>query len=386
MSVATHTDTRTLLEHLLTERILVLDGAMGTMVHALKFSEQDYRGRRFANHPKDLKNFIDILAITQPEAIEGIHRQYLEAGADIIETNTFGATSVAMADFELESQVRELNLAAARLARRAADDFTQRNPNKPRFVAGSIGPTNRQLSIAGNVNDPGYRAVTFYQMVETYYDQVDALVEGGVDLLLPETAFDTLVLKACLFAIEKYFDDHHLRLPVMASFTIFQGGRTLSAQTIEACWTSISHADLLSVGINCALGPQHMRPYVEELSQISPVYVSCYPNAGLPNAFGGFDETPEMMAATLGEFVEQGWLNIVGGCCGSTPKHIRAIAEAVDGTAPRLRARPEPFTRLSGLETLTIRPESNFIMIGERTNVTGSKKFAKLILNEQFEE
>jgi 5-methyltetrahydrofolate--homocysteine methyltransferase len=386
MSIVQQNQVREVLENLLAERVLVLDGAMGTMVHTLKFTEQDFRGSQFASHGKDLKNFIDILSITQPEAIENIHRQYLEAGADIIETNTFGATSVAMSDFELQGQVRELNLASVALARRAADEFSARTPEKPRFVAGSIGPTNRQLSIAGNVNDPGYRAVTFDEMVATYYEQVDALVEGGVDLLLPETAFDTLVLKACLFAIEKYFDDHHIRLPVMASFTIFQGGRTLSAQTIEACWTSISHADLLSVGINCALGPEHMRPYVEELSRIAPVYVSCYPNAGLPNAFGGFDETPEMMAATLGEFVEQGWLNLVGGCCGTTPRHIRAIAEAVEGKTPRVRPKPEPLTRLSGLELLTIRPESNFIMIGERTNVTGSKKFAKLVLNGQFEE
>ncbi|HUY88099.1 MAG TPA: methionine synthase [Pirellulales bacterium] len=386
MSIANLKQTRELLETLLAERILILDGAMGTMVHALKFSEQDFRGTQFAGHSKDLKNFIDILSITQPEAIEGIHRQYLEAGADIIETNTFGATSVAMADFELESHVRELNLAAARLARRAADDFTQRTPEKPRFVAGSIGPTNRQLSIAGNVNDPGYRAVTFDQMVETYYEQVDALIEGGVDLLLPETAFDTLVLKACLFAIDKYFEDHGVRVPVMASFTIFQGGRTLSAQTIEACWNSISHADLLSVGMNCALGPEHMRPYVEELSQIAPIYVSCYPNAGLPNAFGGFDETPEMMGKTLAEFAENGWLNIVGGCCGTTPHHIRAIAKAMAGRPPRVRPKVEPLSRYSGLELLTLRPESNFTMIGERTNITGSKKFARLILAGNYEE
>ncbi|HEV3340791.1 MAG TPA: homocysteine S-methyltransferase family protein, partial [Pirellulales bacterium] len=292
MSVIQQNQVREVLENILAERVLLLDGAMGTMVHALKFTEQDFRGSQFAHHGKDLKNFIDILSITQPEAIENIHRQYLAAGADIIETNTFGATSVAMSDFELQGHVRELNLASVAVARRAADEFSARTPEKPRFVAGSIGPTNRQLSIAGNVNDPGYRAVTFDEMVVTYYEQVDALIEGGVDLLLPETAFDTLVLKACLFAIEKYFDDHHIRLPVMASFTIFQGGRTLSAQTIEACWTSISHADLLSVGINCALGPEHMRPYVEELSRIAPIYVSCYPNAGLPNAFGGFDETP----------------------------------------------------------------------------------------------
>jgi 5-methyltetrahydrofolate--homocysteine methyltransferase len=386
MAIANQRETREVLEGLLIEKILVLDGAMGTMVHALKFDERDFRGDEFAGHSKDLKNLIDILAVTQPEAIERIHRQYLEAGADIIETNTFGATAVALSDFALEDRVREINLAAVRLARRAADDFSQRTPDKPRFVAGSIGPTNRQLSIAGNVNDAAYRAVTFDEMVDTYYEQIDALVEGGVDLVLPETAFDTLVLKACLFAIEKYFDERGVRLPVMASFTIFQGGRTLSAQTIEACWTSISHADLLSVGMNCALGPEHMRPYLEELSRIAPVFMSCYPNAGLPNAFGGFDETPERMARVLGEYVENGWLNIVGGCCGTTPDHVRAIAEAVAGRPPRVRPRIEPLTRLSGLEPLTLRPDSNFMMIGERTNITGSKKFARLILNGQFEQ
>jgi 5-methyltetrahydrofolate--homocysteine methyltransferase len=399
----------------LAARILVLDGAMGTMVHALKFTEADFRGERFVKHPKDLKNLIDVLVLTQPEAIKKIHRQYLEAGADIIETNTFGATAIAMSDFGLEAHVRELNLAACRLARETVEEMNRRTPDRPRFVAGSIGPTNRQLSIAGNVNDPGYRAVTFDEMVETYYEQVAALVEGGVDILLVETAFDTLVLKACLFAIEKFFDDHllesrlqperdrlkagfrqaisnfrpptaSLRPPTMASFTVFEGGRTLSAQTVEACWNSIAHADLMSVGINCSLGPDMLRPYIEELSRIAPIYVSCYPNAGLPNAFGGFDETPEMMARTLGEFAERGWLNIVGGCCGTTPAHIRAIAAAVAGKPPRKPAQPEPLTRLSGLEPLMIRPESNFIMIGERTNVTGSKRFAKLVLAGKFEE
>ncbi len=386
MAVITQTDTQAVLEKLLSERILVLDGAMGTMVHALKLSEADFRGRQFAKHSHDLKNFIDVLVLTRPEAIEEIHRQYLEAGADIIETNTFGATSVAMADFGLQDHVRQLNLAAAALARRAVDEMNLRTPQRPRFVAGSIGPTNRQLSIAGNVNDPGHRSATFDQMVATYYEQVDALVEGGVDILLCETAFDTLVMKACLFAIDKYFEDHGVRMPLMASFTIFEGGRTLSAQTVEACWNSISHADLLSVGINCALGPGMLRPYVEELSRIAPVFVSCYPNAGLPNAFGGFDETPQMMADVLGQFADEGWLNIVGGCCGTTPSHIRAIAAAVAGKTPRRRPRIEPLTRLSGLEPLTLRPDSNFLMIGERTNVTGSKKFARLVLAGQFEE
>jgi len=378
--------TREDLEQLLAQRILVLDGAMGTMVHALKFSESDFRGARFANHPKDLRNLIDVLCLTQPDAIQKIHRDYLEAGADIVETNTFGATSVALADFALEDYVREINIAAVALARRAADQFTARNPEKPRFVAGSIGPTNKQLSIAGNVEDPGHRTATFDQMVETYYQQVDALVEGGVDILLAETAFDTLVLKACLFAIEKYFADHAVRVPVMASFTVFKDGRTLSAQTVEAVWNSLAHADLLSVGINCALGPEQLRPYIEELSSIAPVYISCHPNAGLPNALGGFDETPQSMARLLGEFARNGWVNIVGGCCGTTPAHIKAIAHAVNKLPPRHRPHVETLTRLSGLEPLTIRPDSNFTMIGERTNVTGSKKFARLVKDNKFEE
>ncbi len=267
MAIANSTETRELLDALLAERILLLDGAMGTMVHALQFDERQFRGAQFADHPRDLKNFIDILSITQPDAIENIHWQYLEAGADLIETNTFGATSVAMADFGLSHLVRELNLAGVAVARRAVDRMNERTPERPRFVAGSIGPTSKQLSIAANVSDAAHRDVTFDQMVATYYEQIDALVAGGVDVLLAETAFDTLVLKACLFAIEKYFDDHHLRLPVMASFTVFEGGRTLSAQTVEACWNSIAHANLFSVGINCALGPDKLRPYIEELSQ-----------------------------------------------------------------------------------------------------------------------
>jgi 5-methyltetrahydrofolate--homocysteine methyltransferase len=387
MSTAQPPTLHEVLEQLLAERILVLDGAMGTMVHALQLGEKDYRGSRFANHPKDLKNFIDILSITQPDAIEEIHRQYLQAGADIIETNTFNASAAELPEYGFDASfARELNLAACQLARRAADAFSSLTPDRPRFVAGSIGPTRKQLSIAGNVDDPGHRNATFDQMVDSYYEQVDALVDGGVDILLAETAFDTLVFKACLFAIDKYFADHAVRLPVMASFTVFNGGRTLSAQTIEACWNSISHFDLLSVGINCALGPEQVRPYLEELSNIAPVYVSCYPNAGLPDAFGNFPATPESMARLLGEFAENGWLNIVGGCCGSTPAHIRAIAAAVHGKSPRRRAHPEPFMRLSGAEALTLRPESNFLMIGERTNITGSKRFAKLILAGNYED
>ncbi len=375
------------LESLLEQRILVLDGAMGTLVQSLELDENTVRGRRFADHAKPLKNFIDLLCLTRPEIVTDIHRRYLDAGADIIETNTFGATRVAMGDFRLEHLVHELNAAAAACARQAADEYTARTPERPRFVAGSIGPTSKTASISPNVEDPGFRAVTFDQLVDSYYEQVAALVAGGVDILFPETAFDTLNLKACLSAIDKYFEEHQVRLPVMASVTIPDAsGRTLSGQTIAALWTSISHFPLLSVGINCALGPERMRPFVEELSEIAPVFISCHPNAGLPNEFGGYDQTPERMAAVLQEFVANGWLNVVGGCCGTTPEHIRAFAEMVRGRPPRRRPEVERLTRLSGQEPLTIRPDTNFIMIGERTNVTGSRKFARLIQEERYGE
>ena len=359
---------------------------MGTMVHALALDEQGFRGDLFRDHPKDLKNCIDVLVLTQGDAIRGIHTAYLEAGADIVETNTFGATSVALADFGLADRTRELNLVAARLAREAAAAVEARTPERPRFVAGSIGPTNKQLSIAGNVADPGHRDVTFDEMVACYREQVEALLEGGVDLLLAETAFDTLVLKSCLFAIEQVFLDTGMRVPVMASFTVFEGGRTLSAQTVEACWESLSHVDLLSVGINCALGPEKLRTHLADLSRIAPRLVSCYPNAGMPNALGGFDETPEMMASVLGEFAREGWLNIIGGCCGTTPAHIKAIAEAVAPYPPRQPATPPRRSRYSGLELLEIRPETSFTVVGERTNVTGSRAFARLIKEERYEE
>ncbi|MFM7075624.1 MAG: methionine synthase [Planctomycetaceae bacterium] len=371
---------------LLANRIAILDGAMGTMVHALSLDEAGFRGEPFRDHPRDLKNCIDVLVLSQGDAIRGIHTAYLDAGADIVETNTFGATALALADFGLEDRVRELNLVAARLAREAADAVTARTPDRPRFVAGSIGPTNKQLSIAGNVNDPGHRDVTYDQMVANYRAQVEALIEGDVDVILAETAFDTLVLKACLFAIEETFRSTGVRLPVMASFTVFEGGRTLSAQTVEACWTSLSHADLVSVGINCALGPDKLRTHLADLARVAPIPVSCYPNAGLPNALGGFDETPEMMAKVIGEFAREGWLNIVGGCCGTTPRHIRAIAEAVAPFPPRVPPAPATTSRYSGLEMLEIRPESSFTVVGERTNVTGSRAFMRLIKEERYEE
>src|SRR2546428_275300 len=374
------------LEQLLQTRIAILDGAMGTMIQAQRLDESGFRGRQFANHPSDLKGCNDLLCLTRPELVEAIHCQYLEAGADIIETNTFNSTSISMADYKLEHLVYDLNVAGARVARRAVEKVMAADPARPRFVAGAIGPTNRTASMSPNVNNPAFRAITFDQLVEAYTEQISGVMDGGVDVLLCETVFDTLNLKAALFAIDQYFDAKGRRAPVMVSVTITdRSGRTLSGQTVEAFWNSIAHIPLLSVGINCALGAKQMRPYIEELSQIAPVFISCYPNAGLPNAFGGFDETPEIMAADLGEFAASGWLNIVGGCCGTTPAHIKALAEAVRELTPHRRATPEPYTRFSGLEPLTIRPDTNFVNIGERTNVTGSPAFAKLVLSGDYE-
>ncbi|MBM4121671.1 MAG: methionine synthase [Nitrospira sp.] len=374
------------LANILSRRIVVIDGAMGTMIHREGLVEADYRGERFRDHPADLKNLTDLLCLTQPQVIEKIHRQYLEAGADIIETNSFGATRIALVDYKLEPYAYEINVAAARAARRAADAVMNGQPGRRCFVAGALGPTTRSASMSRDMNDPGARLVTFDELESAYYEQVRGLVDGGVDILLAETAFDTLNLKAALFAIERYFEEHSRRLPVMASGTIVDlSGRTMTGQTVEAFWTSISHANLLSVGLNCSLGAKEMRPYLEELSHLAPVYVSCYPNAGLPDGFGNFPETPDITSRLLQEFAEAGFLNIVGGCCGTTPAHIRAIAEAVRDLPPRTPSRPEPLTRLSGLEALTIRPDSNFVNIGERTNVTGSPAFAKLILNGNYE-
>src|SRR5216117_3878581 len=374
------------IERLLEDRILILDGAMGTMIQAFKLDESGYRGK-FKDHPAELKGNNDLLNITQPELIKNIHRQYLEAGADLIETNTFNSNPISMSDYKMESMVYELNLGGARLVRQVADAFTAADPSCPRFVAGSVGPTNRTASMSPDVNNPAFRAATFDALAAAYYEQARGLVDGGADLLLAETIFDTLNAKAALFAFEKCFSETGRRVPVMASVTITDNsGRTLSGQTIEAFWNSISHANLLSVGINCALGGKQMRPYVEELSEIAPVYFSCHPNAGLPNAFGGYDETAAETSEILGEFARNGWLNIVGGCCGTTPEHIRAIANAVRGLKPRAIPRPEPYLRLSGLEPLTFRPDLSFVNIGERTNVTGSPKFSKFILAGQYEE
>ncbi len=366
------------IRELLTRRILVLDGAMGTQIQTYGLDEAAFRGERFAHHPRDLKGASDVLAITNPAILDEVHRKYLQAGADIIETNTFNAQAISFADYDLQPFVYEINKACAEICRKAADDFS--TPDRPRFVAGSMGPTNRTASLSPDVNRPGFRGVSFDELVDAYYEQVRGLVDGGVDILLPETTFDTLNLKAALFAIEKYFADTGTTLPVIASITITDAsGRTLSGQTVEACWNSISHAPLLAVGINCALGAEEMRAHVEEISKLAPIFISCYPNAGLPNALGGYDETPDMMAEVLRDFAANGWLNIVGGCCGTGFDHIRLIAETVATLPPRVPPAIVPHLRLSGLEALTVTPDSNLIVVGERTNVTGSPKFAQLI-------
>ncbi len=378
-----------ILQRLLRERIVILDGAMGTMIQTYKLDEPGYRGQRFKDWPKDVKGNNDLLNLTQPNVIQAIHRQYLEAGADIIETNTFNSTTISMADYGMESLAYELNVAGAKNALAAADAVMAANPGRICFVAGAIGPTSKTASISGDVNNPAARGVTYDQLVEAYYEQGKALLEGGSDLILIETVFDSLNSKAALFAVAKLFEDLGRKVPVMLSFTITDlSGRTLSGQTVEAYWNSVSHFPLLSIGINCALGPKEMRPFIAELSKIAPVYVSAYPNAGLPNPMlpTGFPETPETLAPQLEEWAKEGWLNIVGGCCGTTPPHIKQIANAVKGLAPRTPSKPEPYLRLSGLEALTIRPDTNFVNVGERTNITGSPKFAKLILAGQFEE
>src|SRR4051812_29670900 len=377
-------DAQSLLDEILDERILVLDGAMGSMIYAHEPTEEDYRGSRFAHHPYKLKNCTEVLVLTQPRMIEEIHLAYLEAGADIVETDSFNSNALSLAEFGLEEHVDELNRQAAALARRAADEMTRRTPGKPRFVAGSIGPTKKQLSMGIHVDDPGRRDVTYGEMVANYTQQIRALVDGGVDLLLPETSFDTLVLKACLFAIDQFFEETGTRLPVMISGTIFESGRTLSAQSVEAFYYSISHFDAMSVGLNCALGVDQMRGPLESLAGLARTRVSCYPNAGMPDGFGGFQGDVNHTAATLGEFARNGWLNLVGGCCGTTPEWISAIAKAVEGVPPRKIPSGPRVTALSGWETLEIRPETNFVMVGERTNITGSKKFARLIRDGNF--
>ncbi|MGV6825766.1 MAG: methionine synthase [bacterium] len=373
------------LEALLQQRILLLDGAMGTMIQRHGLEEADYRGERFADWATDLKGNNDLLSLTQPDVIRDIHEAYLEAGADIIETNTFNGTQVSMADYQMESLVTELNIASARLAREAADRFS--TEDKPRFVAGVLGPTSRTLSISPDVNDPGYRNITFDTLRDQYAESTRALIEGGVDILLVETIFDTLNAKAALFAIDQVFDEDGVRLPVMISGTITDAsGRTLSGQTTEAFYNSLRHARPLSIGLNCALGPEELRQYVEEMARVSDTFVSAHPNAGLPNEFGGYDLTADDMAEHIREWAESGFLNIVGGCCGTTPDHIAAFAKAIEGIKPRQLADIPAECRLSGLEPLNIGADSLFVNVGERANVTGSAVFKRLILNEEYEQ
>jgi len=376
------------LKKILKERILILDGAMGTMIQRHNLTEKDFRGNKFQDHPHDLKGDNDILCLTQPEIIKNIHRAYLDAGSDLIETNTFNGTSISQSDYKLENIIYELNLEAAKLAREAADEFTKKDPNKPRFVAGALGPTNKTASLSPNVNDPGFRGVTFDRLVEAYTEQAGGLIDGGADVLLIETVFDTLNAKAALFAVMDYCEKKNIQIPIMISGTITDlSGRTLSGQTTEAFWISISHTkNLLSVGLNCALGAKQMRPFIEELSKIATCFTSLYPNAGLPNEMGEYDETAEYMTLILSEFAGNGFFNIVGGCCGTTPEHIKMISEISSKFKPREIPTVEPYLRLSGLEPLVIRPETNFVNIGERTNITGSKKFEKLILAGNYEE
>jgi 5-methyltetrahydrofolate--homocysteine methyltransferase len=370
------------------ERILVIDGAMGSLIQQYKLNEKDFRGDRFKDFHRDIQGNNDILSITRPDVIEAIHRAYLEAGADIIETNTFSGTTIAQADYELQEAVYDINFESAKVARKVADEFTAANPSKPRYVAGAIGPTNRTASMSPDVNNPGYRAVTFDELVAAYYEQTTALVDGGSDIILVETIFDTLNAKAAIYAIEKYFDEHPSvpRLPVMISGTITDAsGRTLSGQTSEAFYISIAHvSNLLTVGLNCALGADEMRPHVQSLSNIATCLVHAYPNAGLPNEFGEYDQSPEEMQKFIRDFAESGFVNIIGGCCGTTPDHIRLMAEAVAGLKPRKKAKSTGFSMYSGLEPLIVRPETNFLNIGERTNVTGSRAFARLIKQGDF--
>ncbi|KUG09978.1 methionine synthase [Solirubrum puertoriconensis] len=373
------------LAELLARRVIVLDGAMGTMLQRHQLTEDDFRGERFRDHPKPLRGNNDLLCLTRPDVVRGVHAEYFAAGADLVETNTFSGTTIAQADYALEHIVYELNFEAARLARSAADEYS--TPERPRFVAGAIGPTNRTASLSPDVNRPGFRAITFDELATAYLEQIKGLVDGGVDALLIETIFDTLNAKAALFAAQRFFDEGGRVVPIMISGTITDAsGRTLSGQTVEAFWNSMRHLPILSIGLNCALGAKQLKVYLQELSRLADCYVSAYPNAGLPNAFGGYDESAQEFAAVLEEYLQEGLVNVVGGCCGTTPQHIAEAAKLVDRYPPRqLPVRPRA-TRLSGLEPLNIHPESLFVNVGERCNVTGSRAFARLIRSGQFDD
>ncbi|MBA3286298.1 MAG: methionine synthase, partial [Nitrosopumilus sp.] len=368
----------------LEKRILVIDGAMGTMIQQYVLQEEDYRGKKFENWSHPLKGCHDALCITKPEIIQQIHEAYFDSGADIVETNTFNSTSVALTDYQLQDYAYEINLHAAQIARKAADKFN--SATQPRFVAGAIGPTNKTASMSPSVNDPGFRAISFDELVDAYYTQAKGLLDGGVDLFLVETIFDTLNAKAALFAINKLQEERKTNIPVSISVTVTDAsGRTLSGQTVEAFLNSVTHVNPLSIGLNCALGAEEMRPYLKELSEKSPYFISVYPNAGLPNQFGEYDESPEHMAHHMNDFLQHNFANIVGGCCGTTPDHIKEIVSLVKTATLRKIPSVDPYLRLSGLEPVTLRPDSNFMNVGERTNVTGSKKFARLILSEDYE-
>jgi 5-methyltetrahydrofolate--homocysteine methyltransferase len=377
-----------LLHQIAADRILVLDGAMGSLIQEYKLSESDFRGTILKDHPHDVKGNNELLSLTRPDVIKEIHIAYLEAGSDIIETNTFSATAVAQADYHLSHMAYELNVASAKIAKEACLEFMKLHPERPRFVAGALGPTNRTASLSPDVNRPGFRAIYFDELKQAYRDQARGLIDGGADILLVETIFDTLNAKAALYAIEELLEERNLKMPIMISGTITDAsGRTLSGQTVEAFYISMSHGELFSIGLNCALGAKEMRPHVQELAKISNCYVSAYPNAGLPNELGAYDQTAEEMEQFIRDFASSGFVNIIGGCCGTTPKHIKAMAEGVKGIQPRKISNTKPnFTQLSGLEPFIFRPELNFINVGERTNVTGSKVFSKFILNNQYDE
>ncbi|NEW85063.1 MAG: dihydropteroate synthase, partial [Mariniphaga sp.] len=369
----------------LKHRILVLDGAMGTMIQRVKLTEEDFRGERFANWTSPLKGDNDLLSITKPSVIQHIHEAFLEAGADIVATNTFNATRVSQADYGMETHVYEMNKMAAQIACDAAARYS--TPEHPRYVAGSVGPTNKTCSMSPDVNDAGFRAITFAEMKDSYREQVEGLLDGGVNILLVETIFDTLNAKAAMMAIEEVLDTRKIRIEVMISGTITdKSGRTLSGQTVEAFLNSLSHIDLLTIGLNCSLGAKDLRPYLEELSRKAPFYISAHPNAGLPNQFGEYDETPEVMGLHVQSFFENRMVNIIGGCCGTTPEHIGELAKMAAKFKPHKRSHPDIATRLSGLEPLTVAKTSNFVNIGERCNVAGSIKFARLIRDEKYEE
>ena len=375
------------LEKILSKKILVMDGAMGTMVQSYNLEEKDFRGNRFLNHKSDLKGNNDILSITQSEIIKEIHAAYLEAGADIIETNTFNSTSISQSDYNLENIVYELNKISAEIACSVREKYNKITPHKPRFVCGAIGPTNKTASMSPDVSSPGFRNIDFDELKDSYIEQINGLIDGGVDILLIETVFDTLNCKAAIFAVETVLDEKNINVPLMVSGTITDAsGRLLSGQTVEAFWHSIRHANLISVGLNCALGAEQMRPYIDEFSKIANTNILVYPNAGLPNEFGGYDENPKDMAIFLKEFALSGLVNIIGGCCGTGPEHISEFVKSVESISPRIIPKSLPLTKLSGLEAVTIRPESNFINIGERTNVTGSLKFKRLIKEDKYDE